>query len=438
MICASPSETDGPVKSIADPSAKVHFLGKYRFAALLLLFSLAAGLQAQAAHAPPTASANTNPTRPEATIPVGPQGYLPPGDLPAFSYYALVELHFLDADHLMFVFNVPALLKRDDNCPTSESQRMVRALVLQLPSGQVQKRADWELYDFSDFLWKLGDGKLLLRRCNRLESVGADLQPQPLIEGTGTIEDVSFSPDHSIVVVQEKAAPSADDKSSGAFPSILAEGTVAQRTKVDFIRLHPPQMIAHAEIPVPSDIPVTSKGILEVLTAPNNQWVVNMQLFHGTQQQVGTIHSVCVPGIRSITDNVLLATTCPKEDEKVFQGYNIQGALLWEIPRPPDQYLPELIAIPKGAHFAIESLHLKRPRAALDPLTKDDVEGEDIDIYDTLSGVRIATFQTTPVYTGGDNVAFSPDGTRMAVLHDSAIEIYDLANLEKAQQGAPR
>ena len=100
--------------------------------------------------------------------------------------------------------------------------------------------------------------------------------------------------------------------------------------------------------------------------------------------------------------------------------------------------MPRLIVVPQGAHFAIESLRLKRPHASLDPLTKDDVVGEDIDIYDTLTGVRTATFQTTPVYTAGRNVDFSPDGTRMAVLHNGAIEIYTLNGLAKAPLGPSR
>lgn len=405
---------------------------------LLLLVFLSAGLHAQTGQTPPPAALNADLLRPQVTIPIGPLGYMPPGELPAFYYYALVELHFIDASHLMFAFNIPGLLKRDNNCPGSDSQRMVRAVVLQLPSGHALKHVDWELYDFADFLWGLGDGQLLLRRCNQLESVGADLQPQPLIDATGRIEEVSFSPDRSIAIVEEKAAPRADDKDSGTFPSILAEGTVAQRTDVDFIQLHPLHMIARAEIPLPSAIPVTATGIFEALTAPNDQWVVNLQAFHGTPRQIGTIHSVCPPAIRPISDNVWMATTCPKGNQKVFQGYNLQGSVLWEIPRPLDQYLPELIAVPQGGHFAIESLRLKHPRAALDPLRKDDVEGEDIDIYDTLSGVRVATFRTTPAYTGGQNVGFSPDGTRMAVLHDGAIEIYGLDQLLKAYKATPR
>ncbi|MHB1839533.1 MAG: hypothetical protein ACYCPD_07210, partial [Acidobacteriaceae bacterium] len=146
----------------------------------------------------------------------------------------------------------------------------------------------------------------------------------------------------------------------------------------------------------------------------------------------------CQPEIRPITNSLFMATTCLNRAETVFQGYDFHGSLLWQIPRRPDQYLPLLILIPNGQHFAIESLHLTHPRAALDPLTKEDVDGEDIDIYDTLSGVRVATFQTAPVYTGGRNVDFSPDGARMAVLRDGAIEIYDLSDLMKAPQAAPR
>lgn len=380
----------------------------------------------------PAAAANDKQIHPEVRIPVAPLGYLPPGDLPAFYYFAMVELHFLDADHLLFAFNVPRLIKRDDNCPDSDVQRIVHAVVFQLPSGRVLKQADWELYDYMDFLWRSGDGKLLLRRCNQVESIGVDLDPQVLIRGIGTVEDVSFSPDHSIMVIQEKVKPDEEDKLSGALPSVLAQQTETQHTNVSFIGLHPLRMIGRAEIQLPSLIPVTANGLFEVLTAADDQWVVNMRVFHGAERHVANIHSLCPPSVQAISNTIFMATTCSKGDRKSIEGYDLQGTHLWSIPFAPDQDDPRLITIPKGSHFAIESLRLKHPRAALDPLTKEDVEAEDIDIYDTLSGVRIATFQASPAYTGGQNVDFSPDGTRIAVLHDGAIEIYSLNGLAKA------
>jgi hypothetical protein len=438
MISALPSETDVNTKSIGSP------VGADRYPAfpacaivLTLMVWLLPGLHGQTAQPTAAAEANKNQAHLEVKIPVGPLGYLPPGDLPAFYYHALVELHFIDADHLMFAFNTQGLLKRDNNCPGSEAQRVVHAVVLQLPSGRVLKQTDWELYDFMDFLWGLGNGKLLLRRCNQLESIGADLDPQLLIKATGTVQDVSFSPDHSMVVVQEKVASRADNEDSAAVPSMLEQGTEVQRTNVSFIQLNPLHIIGHVEVPLPGSIPVTANGVFEVLEAPHDQWVSNMDGFDGTKRKIATLHSLCPPLVQAITDNMWMATTCSKSGQKALQGYNLQGSLLWQISLAPDQYYPRLIPIPNGSHFAIESLRVKHPHAALDPLTKEDIDGEDIDIYDTLSGVRIATFQTTPAYTGGTNVDFSPDGTRMAVLHDGAIEVYSLNDLIKALQGAP-
>ncbi len=56
-----------------------------------------------------------------------------------------------------------------------------------------------------------------------------------------------------------------------------------------------------------------------------------------------------------------------------------------------------------------------------------------ITVFDTLTGNLIANFAPTPIYTAGTNFDFSPDGAHMAILHDGAIEIYDLHAVAKAQ-----
>lgn len=443
MISALPSEIPTNAKPIAKALAAdcfrpIGWCGAILLFVLLLPTAMLGKKMHGQAAASASASASASQAHPEIAIPAEPLGYLPPGELPAFYYYALVELHFLDANHLLFVFNIPALLKRDDNCPTSDTQRMVRAVLFQLPSGQVMKQVDWELYDYNDFLWGLGDGHLLLLRCTQLELLGADLQPHPFVKASGTVEDVGFSPDRSLMVVEEKVMPGKGAQASPTVPSILAQDVQEPRTLVTFISIHPLQAIAHAVIPQPGDIPLTEDGVFETLTAPHDRWVVNSRPFQGPPEQVATIHSLCPPDIQPITKNVWMATVCPKADERVYRGYDMKGALLWQIPLRENQLHPHLILVPKGAHFAIESLHLTHPHAALDPLTKDDIDGEDIDIYDTLTGARIATFHTTPVYTAGRNVDFSPDGTRMAVLCHGAIEIYTLNELRQAQQGTRR
>ncbi len=375
-----------------------------------------------------------NQAQPAVSIPVEQLGYLPPGTLPAFYYHALVGVHFIDETHLLFTFNIKGLLRRDDKCPGSDSQRMVRAVVLDLPSGKVEKQADWELFDFDDYLWGLGNGQFLLRRCSTLELVGATLDPRPLINAAGTIQGILFSPDSSIVVVEES---STETSKESAPPQILASQTGHRPppgVDVEFIRLHPLGMIARSHIPLAGGIPVVTQGILEALSGPHNQWTIDIQPIPGSERKIVSMRSFCRPAITPISNEVFVTMMCPKADAMEYQAYNLQGGHMWQMPFVVDRWLPRFILARDGAHFALETLHLKHPHAALDPLTSEDVDAQIIDIYDTPTGIRIGSFRTTPIFTAGQNVDFSPDGTRIAVLHNGAIEIYTLNELAKHRQ----
>jgi hypothetical protein len=407
------------------------------YAFLLLCFAfLPTTLLAKKSHQK-AANAPANAAQPEVSIPVQALGYLPSGALPAFYYHALVGVHFIDETHLLFTFDIKSLLRRDDTCSASDSQRMVRAVVLDIPSGKVEKQTEWELYDFDDYLWGLGNGQFLLRRCTQLDLVGATLDLHPFLNASGAIQEILFSPDRSVVVVEETSKEAGKGSVS---PQILSS-TVGQPTppevNVSFIRLDTPGIIARARIPLAGEIPVVAEGILEALGGPHNNWTIDIQPFQGaegTGRNIVTMQSFCTPTITAISKDVFVAMTCPKADEMAYQAYNFQGGHMWQMPFATDRWLPRFILTRDGTHFAIETLHLKHPRAALDPLTKEEVDGQAIDIYDTHTGILIGSFRTTPVYTAGQNANFSPDGTRLAVLHDGAIEIYTLNELAKSRQ----
>lgn len=366
--------------------------------------------------------------RPAVSIPLAPLGYLLPGEIPSFYYHAAVSLHFIDAHRLLFAFDYKGLLRRDDNCPGSGSQRMVRAVVLDVPSGKVEKQTVWNLYDFSNFLWGIGSGQFLLRRCSKLDVVDAGLLPRPLISAGGLIQGVMFSPDRSIAVVEAEHGAarnhSASDKDGhGNLP--------VQRVDAAFVRLRPLQVIAHTRLPMAGDLPIIDQGILEALTAPHNRWVLNLRPFHGAPRQISTIHSFCEPSVIAINNRVIVVGMCPTKNEKDFEAFNLSGKHLWTIPLLADMYDSRFVLTENGSRFAIESLHATQPLAALDPLNKKDIDAEVIEIYDAETGIQIGRFATTPIYTAGQNVAFSPDGLDVAIIHHRAIEIYSLNQLAK-------
>ena len=358
-----------------------------------------------------------NPIPPAIGIPVGGLGYEPPGDLPAFYFHAMVSVDFIDENRLLFTFEKKGLLTRGKPCPSGKIQRMVHAVVLDLPSGKVETQADWNLYDFDDYLWNLGNGQFLLRQCSDFSLLSADLKLHPFMSASGEIEDVSFSPDRSIVAVEENTAkhPLADNE-----------------TEVQFVRVHPLGMIARARLPVPGEIPLTGQGILEALSGPHDRWTIDLQTFPGTPHDIVTLQSVCMPRLTALADSMFAVEICANRDRQNFQAYNLAGKLLWKIPIPRNHYDPRFLLSSDGAHFAIESLRATKPLAALDPITRKVVDAEIIDIYDAATGTLIGTLRTMPVYTAGKNADFSPDGSRIAVLHNGAIEICDLRSLAKS------
>lgn len=368
--------------------------------------------------------------RPEASIPVGPMGYLPPGEIPSFYFHAAVSLHFIDANHLLFAFDIKGLLRRDNECPVSDSQRIVRAVVLDIPSGRVEKQADWELYDFSDFLWGIGGGQFLLRRCSTLNLVGPDLVLHPLLKAADPILGITLSPDRSVAVVEMKMNPGAKSGTKTSDPVDGPEGA-AQSIDALFLGLRPLRVFARTSLQIPGVLPIVPDGILETLIAPHNRWVLNLHPFNGPQRQIATVQSACPPFLTPVASNVAVAAVCPKKGEKIFKAYDLGGKALWQIPFEADRREARFLLTENGARFAIESLRATQPIAALDPLNNSNIDREIVDIYDTRTGIQIGGFATTPVYTAGKNVDFSPDGLRLAVLHNGAIEIYSLNELAK-------
>lgn len=380
-------------------------------------------------------------------IPVTGTGYRPPGELPAFQYYSLVSLHFTDATHLLFTFNITGLIQRDDQCAGDDDERMVRAVVLELPSGHVTNQKEWKLYDFSDFLWPLGGGQFLLRRCSQLNRVGATLIPTPWISLGGALEYLGLSPDHSVLLIEEKPLQKSTDKAGNTAASnpLLSQQANSilgshpePELNVEFIRVHPLAVIARSHIPRAADIPIVSQGFLEMLPALHDHWAVTLQTFQGPKRDLVAIHSLCTPSLTPVSNEIFIAGVCPKSDQRAFQAYDFQGSMLWQMPSSPDRILPRFIRTRDGAHFALETLHASHPRAPLDPLSSQDVDAEIVDVFDTRTGRSIASFRVAPIYTGGRNVAFSPDDSKLAVLNGGAIEVYKLDALANDQQVFPK
>src|SRR5882762_11380661 len=56
---------------------------------------------------------------------------------------ANMSMDFLDDTHVLLTFNPKKMFTRLPDCPPSHDDRIIHAMILAIPSGQVVKEADW-------------------------------------------------------------------------------------------------------------------------------------------------------------------------------------------------------------------------------------------------------------------------------------------------------
>ena len=101
---------------------------------------------------------------PAMRIPVAPLGFQPPGTSVSTDRTSVLSLSFLDQDHLLFTFRVAGLMKRLPDCPRDDEDQLIRAVVLELPSGKAVAQTEWRMHDYGRYLWPLTDGRVIVRQ----------------------------------------------------------------------------------------------------------------------------------------------------------------------------------------------------------------------------------------------------------------------------------
>lgn len=119
---------------------------------------------------------------PSASIDLSAIGYRVPSRLDRLTEdETAVSLDFVDADHVLLTFNRKKLWQRLPACPPEHDDRLMHAVILELPSGKVLGEKDWYLHDRRRYLWPLGPGKFLLRKLNDLYEVDSSLREKLLL-----------------------------------------------------------------------------------------------------------------------------------------------------------------------------------------------------------------------------------------------------------------
>lgn len=376
---------------------------------------------------------------PAFTIPAGPLGFSVPGENYLLRRESLVSLDFLDEDRILFTFRVSGLMQRDAGDASDDRKQQIRALVLSLPSGKVESSAEWTVPDRSHYLWMLHDGHFLLRVPGGLDEGDAELQTKPYLRLPGRLLWIEMDPLQQVMITNSLEPESDGKKASDPGPAVTepsSDTTKGQTRDQQNVLVARTQKMATGEVirvsrepwtSQTSDWPVNSQGYLENSRDKFGQWMLQLDSFSGGNRVLTRVDSSCPPTYKFVSDSVLLLSTCDPDSGWKLRAMMSYGLSLWEKRTAMNAMWPLWVANPSGSRVARETLLLKRSADKYKRMIGvGDFEGQTVKVFDTANGKTVLESPLSPIFDGGGNVAVSPSGERIAILHAGAIQVFQL------------
>jgi hypothetical protein len=365
---------------------------------------------------------------PEERILVGPLGYQPPGPLYMLSGRVFSSLDFVDADHLLFTFHQPRLLRREGNPGESDDGQMIHAVVLDLSDGAVSASAEWRMRDRSRYLWPVGKGKFLVRQRNTYSLTDASLKLRKYIEVSTPVLETEVSPDGSILVVEHQYEKHTAEEHTKLVAQAAEYGgpPPAEDIQITLLDVASRDTLAALRTPSPTAVPITSNGYVGVARDKDrdDDFVVRFVPFQGEVLALGKVSSTCTPHENFLSQKALIIESCgPKSPDIFLDAWSTDGRKLWSGHREGHLVWPTFAVSRAGNRFAVSLLRVSHFIDLTDSLIDEDVKGQVVQVFDTETGALLMTTTASPVLSAGLNFALSDDGDRLAILRDGAIEI---------------
>lgn len=385
---------------------------------------------------------------PALRIPVDGLGFLPPGDLYALMRLSYATLDFLDPEHLLFTFHHTELLPRLVDSAPDDDDQMIHAVVLQIPGGKVVAQANWRMRDRARYLWPLGDGQFLVRMRNQLHLVDKSLTLQPYLNFPGNIKSIQVGLGGHFLLAEceeervnlntttlpgtqdqnqnQAQGPNPDPNRSqlnGSDPESYGQGYVLRIIRTDIKK-----QVAMAHTRVLPYVPLTRDGYVYALRGKGDHWLVGVQnLQSGARSNIGEIESACMPLVHPLNDQTMMAITCAgSSSDHVAVGFDLKGKRLWAHRWSGRRIWPSFAVSRDGNRFVYETLLMDHEVSTISAADPESVMGQIVEVFDSVTGQVRLTATANPILDAGQNFALSADGRRFAVLHNNAIEIFDL------------
>ena len=297
-------------------------------------------------------------------------------------------------------FVVHRLIPRLPDEPADDQDRIVDAVLLEIPTGRVLARTTWHLHDHAQYLWNLGHGHFLLRIRDTLTTFAplanlATADPfaqQPfIVSAERRIAAFILSPDADLLIIEtvQRNAPAPKPKHLlfGPMPKLRLRSSKRETPSRSTSTASTPAMTvapswpaaagAHPN-PITGDIPATTAGYLAVVDQGHQHWAFDFHTYSGKKAELSPFDSTCSPAPVFVSHSEFIAFGCrggqstPADRRLQHARRRDVGAGLFG-----DFIAPSFAFAPAAGRFALSRIMLRSSAVSDQPISSDEVSCPD-------------------------------------------------------------
>ena len=402
------------------------------------------------------------PSDPVVSIPLDDLGFEQPQARLLTGGATMFTVNFVDESHLLVTFNYHGLIPRVADGSSQDGDRLVAALLLELPTGKIIASTHWHTRDREQYLWPLSHGIFLLRLGRQVTILdplrnfhrGSDpFAQQTFLTMDRRIGYITVSPGGELLVIETVPEVIREEDQVngglGAFagtPPRTPELVVNPNTEIHFYRLiessqtgEPTHLVASAAGTVsahtPIRIPATAEGFLDLIKESPNTWLFDFQSHAGKRVELSPFDTTCTPNPYFVSRTDFVAFGCHGSSNSLeVSGFNLRGEQPWIQLLSGQQIAPYFISAPDAGRFAFSRITVSGSYYDLSNLLPEEITGQEIMIIQSHDGRVLLKLQASPVQRTGQNFDLSPDGLNFTLIRNGKLEVYHLPELTAKDQ----
>jgi hypothetical protein len=361
-----------------------------------------------------------------ASISISQLGYSPRPQKAMESFDQDEVLTYLSPTELLVTFNPHILVSRHSLGRSGSTVRVIRAALIDTKTRRVTHTVDWELPDNREYLWPLGEGRVLVHVASELRVYGEGLNVYDRVSLDGPLAFVRATPDGSFVavgVIRERHTAELHAKLSESLnrdPDEDVDVVVLNRNFETIARSK-----AQSGIMAPT---LLNEGQATLEALPDSSYRVSLLTWDNHGSILARFSSSCTPELSSFAPDLIFVVSCNKQTkERTYRVLNSNGKMALK----GESHAHNCGSAAKGSAnrqtFVVKTVQSSAPVLVGEAFSAADLSSEELEVYRATDGKRLLGVRVASPSSSRDGYALAPDSSQLAVLTRDQISVYPVA-----------